>query len=381
MEKKTFKVALIGCGAISKIYFESIKENFSILEIVACSDLDKERMNKAAETYGVKAMTFEEILADPEIDMILNLTNPVAHYPLNKAALEAGKHVWCEKMIAVELEQGKELVELAEKKGVRLGVAPDTFLGSAIQTARYILDHGLIGKPLSFVATISRDYDVYGQILPHLLKRGGGILFDMGGYYLTAMASLFGPVREVAAFTTTNEPDRLGSRVDRDMSTFNVPYHTEDSNVVVSSLKYDNGVLGTFHLTSDCLYSETTGITVYGTEGIMYMANPNNFGGEVRIKKLRSDEFVFPATHGYDKNSRGIGPAEMAWSILANRMHRGNMYMAYNVFETAHAIERSSAEKKVVKLESTFETPKPLPAGFISNGSFFSPMAESALAK
>ena len=380
MELKKFKVAVVGCGKISDAYLTSIQNNFSVLEVVACSDLDQARMNATAEAYGLKPMSFDAILADPDIDIVLNLTNPVAHYPLTKAALEAGKHVWSEKMIAVELEQGKELVALAEQKGVRLGVAPDTFLGSAIQTARYIIESGIIGKPLSFCATISRDYGCYGEILPHLRKKGGGILFDMGGYYLTALANLFGPVREVAAFTTTNDPVRKGSRVDNDCKYFDEEYTIEDSNIITASLKYDSGIIGTFHMNSDCLYTETRGITIYGTDGIIKMADPNKFGGEVKVKKLKAPEFVFPATHGFTEESRGIGAAEMAWSILAGRMHRGNMYQAFNVFETAHAIEKSSAEGKVVKLESTFEQVAALPSGYIANG-FWGPTAEAALAK
>ena len=379
MEKKTCKIAVVGCGVISKAYLNAIRDYFSVIEVVACTDLDAERMNKTAETYGIKAMSYDEILADPAIDVVLNLTNPGAHYPITKAALEAGKHVWSEKMIAVDLEQGRELVKLAEQKGVRLGVAPDTFLGSAIQTARYILDKGLIGKPLTFTASISRDYSVFGEILPHLRKKGGSILFDMGGYYLTALANLFGPVREVAAFTATNDPVRKGSRVDNDCKYFGEEYTIEVSNMVAASLKYDGGVLGTLHMNSDCLYTETTGITVFGTDGILYMPDPNKFGGEVKLQKLQAEPIVFPATHGFSANSRGVGAAEMAWSIIQNRPHRGDMHMALNVFETAHAIETSSAEGRVVKLESTFTRPAPLPAGYIDNG-FWGPTAEAALA-
>ncbi len=380
MEKKTLKAAVVGCGVISKAYLNSIRDLFSVIEVVACTDLDASRMNAVASEYGIKAMPYDAILADPGIDMIINLTNPAAHYPITKAALEAGKHVWSEKMIAVDLSQGKELVALAEKKGVRLGVAPDTFLGAAVQTARYIVDHGLIGKPLSFSASISRDYGVYGAILPHLSRSGGGILFDMGGYYLTALANLFGPVREVAAFTATNEPVRRGARVDNDCKYFGEEYKVEVSNVVAAALKYDCGVLGTLHLDSDCLYTATTGITVYGTEGILYMADPNDFGGEVKVRKLKTEEpFVFPATHGYSSESRGIGAAEMAWSILLGRPHRADMHMALNVFETAHAVETSSAEKRAVTLESAFARPAELPSGYIGNG-FWGPTPESALA-
>ncbi|MBQ7624599.1 MAG: gfo/Idh/MocA family oxidoreductase, partial [Clostridia bacterium] len=246
--------------------------------------------------------------------------------------------------------------------------------------ARYIIDKGIIGKPLTFTASISRDYGVYGEILPHLRKRGGGILFDMGGYSLTAVANLFGPVREVAAFTATNEPVRKTARLDNDHKYFGEEYTIEVSNTVVAALKYDCGVLGTLHLNSDCLYTETAGITVYGTEGILYMADPDNFGGEVAVRKLKTDApFVFPATHGYDKESRGIGAAEMAWSIIQNRPQRADPYMALNVFETAHAIETSSDEKRVVALESTFERPAELPSGYIGKG-FWGPTPESALA-
>ena len=380
MEMKKVKAAVVGCGMISKKYMDSIKAQFAVLEVVACTDLDVARMNAMAEEYGIKAMTYDEILADKEIEIVLNLTNPGAHYPITKAALEAGKNVYSEKMIAVELEQGKELVEIAKKNNVRLGVAPDTFLGAAIQTSRYIIDSGLIGKPLSFVISLSRNYVIYSEVLPHLRKRGGSLLFDMGGYYLTAMGSMFGPVREVAAFTATNDKDRVNYRVDNNGKFFGQEYEIEVPNVYTATLKYDNGVLGTLHMNSDCLYTESRFLTVYGTEGILYMDDPNCFGGEVRLKKVKAEEIVFPLTHGFNKESRGIGAAEMAWAIQMNRPHRASMEMAYNIFETAHAIETSANEKRVVTLESTFEKPAALPAGYISAGAL-SPMAESALAR
>ena len=380
MEMKKVKAAVVGCGMISRKYMDSIKAQFAVLEVVACTDLDVARMNQMAEEYGIKAMTYDEILADPEIEMVLNLTNPAAHYPITKQALEAGKHVYSEKMIAVELEQGRELVEIAKKNNVRLGVAPDTFLGAAIQTARYVVDSGIIGKPLSFVISLSRNYVIYSEVLPHLRKRGGSLLFDMGGYYLTAMGSMFGPVREVAAFTATNEKDRINYRVDNDGKYFGQEYELEVPNVYTAALKYDSGVLGTLHMNSDSLYTETRFLTVYGTDGILYMDDPNCFGGTVRVKKVKADEFVFPLTHGYDKQSRGLGAAEMAWAIQQNRPHRASMEMAYNVFETAHAIETSANTKQVITLESTFEKPAALPSGYISGGAL-SPMAESALAR
>lgn len=380
MEFKRMKAAVVGCGMISDTYIPSIQNNFSILELVGCSDLNEAAMQAKAEKYGLKAMTQAEIIADPEIELVINLTNPAAHYPVTKTYLEAGKNVWSEKMIAVELEQGRELVEIAEKNHVALGVAPDTFLGASVQTARFLIDSGMIGEPLSYVAYLSRDYGCFGEVLPHLRKRGGGILFDMGGYYLTALGSIFGPVREACAFTAIHAPNRTGTRTDRDCQYFGQPYEIETSNIVAASLKYDSGVIGSLHMNSDCIYNATTGITVYGTEGVLKMGDPNGFGGDVTVKKIGSPEFVFPLTHGYKENSRGIGAAEMAWSIRQGRLHRANMYMAYNVFETAHAIERASAEGRTIRLESTFAIPAALPQGYIQKGAL-SPMAESALAK
>jgi len=371
MELKKCRVAVVGCGMISDIYMQNIKEQFAVLELVACSDLDAARMNAMAEKYGIKPMAYDAILADPDIDMVLNLTNPGAHYPLTKAALQAKKHVWSEKMIAVELEHGRELVQLAKENGVRLGVAPDTFLGSAVQTARYVLDSGLIGKPLSYVATLSRDYSVYSEVLPHLRKRGGSLLFDMGGYYLTALGSLFGPVREAAAFTVTNQPTRQYVRVDNDLKNFGQNYEIEVSNVVSASLRYDNGVLGCLHLNSDCIHTPDTAITVYGTEGIMYMDDPNEFGGTVRVKKVSvggAQTFEFPATHGYSENSRGLGAAEMAWSIVRGRKNRASKEMAYHIFETMHRIMQSAETGSVCQVESTFEIPAGLPTDYIGDG-------------
>lgn len=211
---KRIKTAVVGCGSISDIYMTNLTNGkFTVMELVACSDLMVERMNASAAKFGIKAMSLDEICADPEIEMVICLTTPAAHYPIIKQALLAGKHVFSEKMIAVDLWQGKELVQIANEKGLHLGVAPDTFLGASVQTAKYIVDKGLIGKPLSCRASISRDYGIYAEFLTHLAKKGAGIGFDMGGYYLTALAAILGPVRSVAAFTATNDPDRVNTRI------------------------------------------------------------------------------------------------------------------------------------------------------------------------
>lgn len=362
MEK--LKVAIVGCGSISDIYMSNITSGkFQVLELVACSDLNPAASQAKAEKYGCKAMTTEEICADPAIDMVINLTVPAAHYPVIKQCLEAGKHVFSEKMIAVELWQGKELVELADKKGSYLGVAPDTFLGASVQTVKYIVDAGLIGQPVSCTASLSRNYAVYGEILTHLCKRGGGIGFDMGGYYLTALGAVLGPVKSVAAFTNINNPNRINTHVGA--ANYGKPFQIEEANVITATMQYESGVLGTLHITSDCIPDETYSLVIYGTEGIVYMGNPNEFGNPVYLQKTMSEKVSFPLTHGFAENSRGVGAAEMAWAILQKRKNRASKEMAYHVFELMHSIMRSAETGEVVHLESTFTTPEPLPAGFI----------------
>ena len=345
---KRIKTAVVGCGSISDIYMTNLTNGkFTVMELVACSDLMVERMNASAAKFGIKAMSLDEICADPEIEMVICLTTPAAHYPIIKQALLAGKHVFSEKMIAVDLWQGKELVQIANEKGLHLGVAPDTFLGASVQTAKYIV-----------------------------AKKGAGIGFDMGGYYLTALAAILGPVRSVAAFTATNDPDRVNTRIGA--PGFGQAYDVQVPNVISATMQYANGVLGTLHMNSDCIEDEETCLKIYGTEGILTMGDPNQFGAPVYLQKPLCEPVEFPFTHGYQENSRGLGAAEMAWSILAGRDHRASKEMAYHVFETMHGIMTSAETGSFCQLQSTFQTPAALPAGYRSVGDW-SRKEESAL--
>lgn len=371
------KTAIVGCGSISDIYMTNLTNGmFTIIELAACCDADKQRMEEKAARYGIKAMTLDEICADASIEMVINLTTPAAHYPITKQCLEAGKHVFSEKMIAVDLWQGKELLELADKKKVRLGVAPDTFLGASVQTAKYIVDSGLIGTPVSCRASISRNYGIYGEFLTHLYKKGAGIGFDMGGYYLTALAAILGPVKQVSAFVAINRPYRINTRIGTPL--FEQEYELEVPNVIVAAQEYQSGVLGTLHMNSDCIEDETVGLEIYGTDGILKMGDPNQFGDVVSLHKPLSEPIVFPFTHGFKDNSRGVGASEMAWAIRAGRPHRASKEMAYHVFENMHGIMLSAQSGERYTMESTFTKPDALPEGYISVGDW-SKKEESAL--
>jgi len=362
------KTAVVGCGSISDIYMTNLTTGkFTIIELAACSDLMVDRMEATAKKFGVKAMTLDEICADPSIEMVINLTTPAAHYPIIKQCLLAGKHVFSEKMIAVDLEQGRELVRIAAEKGVHLGVAPDTFLGASVQTAKYIVDAGLIGTPISCRASVSRNYGIYGEFLPHLYKKGAGIGFDMGGYYLTALAAILGPARTVSAFTSISQPDRVNTRIGAPM--FGQEYKLEVPNVIAAAMQYGCGVLGTLHMNSDCILDEKTNLEIYGTEGILTMGDPNQFGAPVYLQKTMSEPVQFPFTHGFAENSRGLGASEMAWSIRAGRNHRASKEMAFHVFEMMHGIMRSAENGgSAYTLQSTFEKPASLPAGYMGDG-------------
>lgn len=378
MEK--MKTAVIGCGVISESYMKNLKNRFSIIDLYACSDLDLTRMQARAEQFEILAMTFEKILADPEIEMIINLTNPAVHYPITKSALKAGKHVYSEKMLGVSTKEAKELCEIADEQEVFLGVAPDTFLGGTIQTAAYLIDHGMIGKPLSFVASLTRDFGIFGEILPHLNKAGGSLAMDTGCYYLTALASLLGPVEKVAAFCATNEPERRVRRMGN--AKFDELYTIQVENLVTASLQYENGVTGTFHVNSDCIFDENRLLTIYGTEGILTIDDPNQFASRLTLQKPFSKPVEFPLTHGFTDECRGIGAAEMAWSIRAGRPNRAGKEMGYHVLEVLEGMGVSSREEKVYYVESKFKRPQVLPSGYVSKPEYgmWAPTEETSLA-
>ena len=376
MEIKKMKAAIVGCGVISDIYLESLKNRFKIIEVAACYDRNDWKMQEKAEKYGIKARSYEEILKDPSIEMIINLTSPAGHYPLTKLALEHGKHVYSEKMLAVELNEGKELLQLAREKKLRIGVAPDTILGGSIQTARYILDKGLIGEPLTAVISLNRNYTVFSDLLPHLLKRGGTFPFDVGCYYINALAYVLGPAKRITAFSRKYKPERIGKRVDKDW--FGEKMVLEDDNIMSSVVEYENGVLCSVHFNSESILDEEPRLEIYGTEGILAMGDPNQFGSPVYLKKALGEKIQFPFTHGYQNNSRGVGAAEMAWALQNGREHRTSMEMAYHVFEMIHGMYISAYENRIYEMESTFTKPDALPAGYIDNG-FWGPTEESAL--
>ena len=359
---KKIKTAVIGCGGISDRYLTNLKNMFSIIDLVGCYDRHDDRCSAMAEKHGIRMLSMEDILNDPEIELVVNLTQPKSHFDVTSKLLNAGKHVYTEKVLAVSLEEGKALVDLANEKGLYLGAAPDTFLGSAIQTARLAVESGLIGKVTSCVAQLARDDKSFSQMIPFLAEPGGGIGFDVGIYYLTAILSILGPVHKVSGMLKYNHDTCV---VTQPLSErFMQEYTLAPETVMVGTLQFDNGVIGTLHFNGECIFPEECSITLYGTEGMLYMPDPNCFGGTVYYRAKGSDEKIpVPTSFGYSQNSRGIGTAEMAWSIRAGRKPRANKEMAYHALDVFHSIVRSCEEDRSQIIESTFEKMPPLPRG------------------
>lgn len=358
------KTAVVGCGRISAVYFQTMISKFKILDIVGCCDIIPEKADAAAQKYNIKAFTMEEILNDPSIELVVNLTLPSAHYEIIKRLLEEGKHVYTEKVLAVGLEKAKELVELADRKHLYLGVAPDTFLGSAVQTARSVVDSGLIGEITSCYCALNRDSSLSGEHSVLGIKPGGGIGFDVGIYYVTALVSILGPVKEVSGIMRTRNKMRTHFSIDR----LGEPYEMECENILAGTAEFQNGVVGNFMFDSNTisLMPEKPSLVLFGTQGILYMADPNCFGGDVKvILKGNAEPFVVQQNHAFREDSRGLGVAEMAWSMRKNRKNRANKEMAYHALEVLHGITAGSETKSTYFLKSTFEKMPPIPRGYL----------------
>ncbi len=360
---KPVKTAVVGCGAISDAYFNTMINRFKILEVVGCCDRNPDKAQAQANKYGLKVLSLEEILADDSIEMVVNLTTPVAHFAVIKQLLEGGKHVYTEKVLAVELEQAAELVRIAAERQLYLGAAPDTFLGSAIQTARYVVDSGMLGEITSCYCALTRDGDLLNRAFPFTAKPGGGIGFDVGIYYITALLSILGPVKEVAGIVRTRNPERPDYTLDH----FGEPFSIECENLMAGTLQFDCGTVGTMLFDSNSIFilPEKPHVVLCGTLGIMYMADPNSFGGDVKvILKGNNEPSVVPSSHAFSEVSRGIGVAEMAWSMRLGRNNRASKEMAYHALEVLHGIVTSSATKSNQVMQSTFEKTPPIPRGY-----------------
>jgi predicted dehydrogenase len=355
------RVGVMGAGKISGIYLQNAGV-FHDLEVVACADIVVERAEEQAREYGVpRAYSPEELLADSEVEVVLNLTVPAVHAEVSLAALQAGKHVYTEKPLAVELEDGQKMLDVAEEKGLLIGCAPDTFLGGGLQTCRRLLDEGVIGDPVALTAIMMTHGPEDWHPSPDFFYQpGAGPMFDMGPYYLTALATLVGPIRRVTGSARVTFPERLitSQPLSGTPITVNTPTH------VAGVLDFEGGPVGTLVTSFDVWSEENSRIDLYGTEGTLSLPDPNTFGGPVRV--WRSDENAWteiPLSHPYSENSRGLGLADMARALRSGGKHRASGELGFHVLEAIHAFLASSETGMHVEVTSSFERPEPLPSG------------------
>ena len=353
------KVGIIGCGAVSKYYLQNV-ELFEAFDLVAVADARLEAAQSRAEEFGIpKACSVNALLNDAEIEIVINLTPHHAHAEVALAVLDANKSVYNEKPLAVHLEDGQRMLDLANRKGLRVGAAPDTFFGGAWQTARKLIDEGIIGEPVAASACLmaprspqqgmqqkSSAGEYVNFYRTDFFEFGVTWIFDRGPYYLHALINLLGPVRRVTSSTSKTWDE------------VNTPTH------FAGVLDFVNGVVCTFLITSDVFGTGLPHIEIYGKEGSLRCIDPNNFGGQLYLRKPDNPELVPVETqHGYNTNSRGVGVADMAVAIRNGRPHRANGEMGYHVIDIVHALHNASAENRHIELTSTCAQPAPLPLG------------------
>jgi len=362
---KKVKVGVIGCGNISGIYLQTAP-TFDILDLNACADLLMDRAKAQAEKYHVpRAISVEELLADPEIEIVLNLTIPNAHASVALAALQAGKSVYNEKPLAIAREDAQKMLEIARDKGLRIGCAPDTFLGAGIQTCIKLINDGAIGKPVAATAfMMCHGHESWHPDPEFYYKVGGGPLFDMGPYYLTALVSMLGPVARVSGSAQASFAPRTITSQPKNGTVIDVETPTHLS----ATLDFAGGAVGTLITSFDVWAHHLPCIEIHGSEGSLSVPDPNTFGGKVQLWTQDSRQWQdVPLLPIRAENSRSIGVADMAYGIRTGRPHRANGELAYHVLDLMHAVHDASREGRVVTMRSACSRPAPMPVGLPLN--------------
>lgn len=376
-QMKAFSIGLIGTGRISDIYLKNCAA-FDGLEIVTCGSLNMEESRAKAALYGIPATAPpEEILTDPDIDVILNLTIPAAHAEVSLRALEAGKHVYSEKPFVTDLGDGRRVLALAEEKGLLVGNAPDTFLGGRWQTARKVFDNGVIGAPTGVAAFVpTHGVERHHPNPDYTYAKGGGPLLDLGPYYLTAMVFILGPVARVAGMARRTFPERMIENGPRYGHMMPVEVDTH----CLSLIEFESGVIGEMMVSYDVWDSETPRFEIYGTEGTLCIPDPdpgdgaNIFQGPVWYRtraearwtmrprpKAPEDWRVAENTHGLNYDARGIGLADLVDALREGRAPRACGALSYHVTEVIDGMLESHRIGRFVDIESTCARPEMLP--------------------
>ena len=359
MENK-MKVGIIGCGDISEAYIKGCRA-FAILEIAGCADLYHDKaVAKAAEFNLPRAYQVDDLLNDPSIELVINLTVPNVHAEVSAAILNHDKHVYSEKPLATSREDGAKIMALARDKGLRVGCAPDTFLGGGLQTCRKLIDDGYLGDVVGATAfMVSRGPESWHPNPGFFYQKGAGPLFDMGPYYLTALLNLIGPISRVCSATRISFPVRTATSPGR----YGEKIPVEVPTMVAGLLDFAAGPVASLIMSFDIWFSSLPRIEIYGSEGTLSVPDPNQFDGAVLLRRAGEEQWTeMEHTHS-DDVSRGIGTADMVQAIKSGRPHRASGDAAYHVLDIMQSLEESSAAGRHIEINSPCQKPRPLPVG------------------
>lgn len=368
--ERSLGIGVIGCGNIAATYLR-LAPLFRGIEMRACADIDAAAAKAGAEEYGIRVESVAGLLAADDIDIVVNLTIPAAHFEVSRAILEAGKHVYSEKPYVLSVEEGLELAELARANGLRIGSAPDTFLGGAHQLGRHIVDSGTIGRITGGTAHVmSHGMEHWHPNPDFFFQPGGGPVLDLGPYYLANLVQLAGPVRQVAALASIPAPERTISSQPR----FGQKIKVGTPTTIHALLEFENGAVVTFNSSWDVWSHGHAPMELYGEEGTLFLPDPNFFGGEVRLTR-REEAASLPAdwSHPFEvpnqdhggrmlANYRTVGLSDMAMAILSDRAHRCSGELALHVVDIMTGILRSGETGRFEAMRTTCERPAALSA-------------------
>jgi predicted dehydrogenase len=353
-------VGVVGVGVISNQYFAEFPK-LPNLRLAAVADLDVARAASVADAQGTKALTVDALLTDPGIDVVLNLTIPAAHAEIALRAIDSGKHVYGEKPLALTTPDAAGVLAQAGTAGVRIGSAPDTVLGTGIQTTRAVLDSGRIGAPVgASVHWTAPGHELWHPAPGFYYQPGGGPLFDMGPYYLTSLVTFFGPVRRVSGAVSRSARERTIATGPNAGQVIPVDVDTH----VTALLEHANGVITTLTVSFEVWATKTPVFEIYGTDGTIQVPDPNMFSDVVSVADSATREWVeVPAEAGYVDAGRGYGLADMARAIETGRPHRASGELAFHVLEIMESIIVAGREHRVIELTSTVARPEPVVGG------------------
>jgi predicted dehydrogenase len=352
-------IGIIGCGNISAAYLKAARV-FPLLDVRAVADMNQAAAEARGAEFGIPAVSVDALLADPAIEIVVNLTVPLAHVAVGLRAIAAGKHVHSEKPLGIDVAEARRLLDAAAAKGVRVGAAPDTFLGGAHQTCRRLIDEGAIGQPLAGTAFfMCPGHERWHPSPGFYYLRGGGPVLDMAPYYVTDLVNLLGPVARVAAITGRARPTR--TITSQPLAGTTIP--VEVATHAAATLEFVSGPIVTMVMSFDVPRHRHRPIELYGSEGSMAVPDPNWFGGQIEIGLAAGDWRPAITEHAYaNGNFRIIGVADMAHAIRKNRPHRASGDLAFHVLEVMEAVQRSSDEGRHIAIDSRPERPAMLPA-------------------